>query len=116
MNTGCQVSEGGPSRLKTPICFSRISSNNKMRTAVDSFKQLCGPAALRCYPGSPASSSYALFITCFQWPPSSRLQLEGQGRRAPAAAKVIVFSSAGGNWERTLGTSRLLCANRGLAG
>lgn len=37
-----------------------------------------GPAELLRYPGSLASSSYAPFITYFQWPPPSRLQLEGQ--------------------------------------
>ncbi|KAI9518442.1 hypothetical protein NQZ68_037196 [Dissostichus eleginoides] len=78
--------------------------------------ELCGPAKLICYPGSLASSSFTPFITCFQWPPPSRLGLEGQGSRAPAVAKVNVSSSAGGNWERTLGTSRLLSANRVLAG
>ncbi|TKS69260.1 hypothetical protein D9C73_003324 [Collichthys lucidus] len=49
-----------------------------MRTTLDCFKQLCGPAELLCYPGSLASSSYTPFITCFQWPPPSRLRLEGQ--------------------------------------
>lgn len=50
----------------------------QMRTTLDCFKQLCGPAELLCYPGSLASSSYVPFITCFQWPPPSRLRLEGQ--------------------------------------
>lgn len=50
----------------------------QMRTTLDCFKQLCWPAELLCYPGSLASSSYTPFITCFQWPPPSRLRLEGQ--------------------------------------
>lgn len=50
----------------------------QMRTTLDCFKQLCGPAELLCCPGSPASSSYSPFITCFQWPIPSRLRLEGQ--------------------------------------
>lgn len=50
----------------------------QMRTTLVCFKQLCGPAELICYPGSPASSSYGPFITCFQWLPPSRLRLEGQ--------------------------------------
>lgn len=50
----------------------------QMRTTLDCFKQLCGPGELLRYPGRLASSSYTPFITYFQWPLPSRLQLEGQ--------------------------------------
>lgn len=50
----------------------------QMRTTLDCFKQLCGPAELLSFQGRLASSSYAPFITFFQWPAPSRLRLEGQ--------------------------------------
>lgn len=57
---------------------SAIHPAKQTRTTLDCFKQLCGPAELLCYPGRLASSSSTPFIIYIQWPPSSRLQLEGQ--------------------------------------
>lgn len=64
--------------LSRGILFSSEIHQKQMRTILDCFKQLCGPAELLCYPGRLASSSYTPFIIYFQWPPPSRLQLEGQ--------------------------------------
>lgn len=71
-----------------------------MRTTLVCFKKLCGPVELLCYPGSLAPSSYAPFITCFQWPPPSCLRREGQvGSRVVDNVWGISCQRSGGGYR-----------------
>lgn len=74
----CVCQDPKQQELMGGIPFFFENPQKLRKNASNYFKRLCGPRELLSYPGSLASCSYAPFITCFQWPPPSRLWLAGQ--------------------------------------